>query len=227
MATKRQAGQYELILENRQLVFIFFGAVVLCAVFFALGFLVGREQRDWGRRAANQNAESGGNKPASPPPVPAKKEGPTTAVKNGKTPDQDAISKELTFFKTVEGKSNAGDYKVNTGKTGPPVDNKKIDPSRTKESAETNSKSTPAAAGHPSATTILFQIAALSKPVEAETLVRKLKEKGFQAFVVSPPADSGVDKLYRVQVGPFSDAAVAEQVKGKLVANGYSPIVKK
>lgn len=228
MATKRQAGQYELVLENRQLVFIFFGAVVLCAVFFALGFLVGREQRDWGWRASTENPETTGKKSSSPSTTPAKKEVTPSAAKDGKAVDQDAISKELTFFKTVEGQSKTSDYKVNPSPAGKSRENEKGDSSRSKEAAEANSKPAPAVAPHPSfATTLLFQVAALSKKLEAETLVRKLKEKGFQAFVVSPPADSAVDKLYRVQVGPFTDSRVAEQVKNKLVASGYPPLVKK
>ena len=35
-------GEYEVVLENRQLTLIFFAVVVLCAVFFALGYIVGK-----------------------------------------------------------------------------------------------------------------------------------------------------------------------------------------
>lgn len=35
-------GQFELVLENRQVLTIFFAVVVLCGVFFALGFTVGK-----------------------------------------------------------------------------------------------------------------------------------------------------------------------------------------
>jgi cell division protein FtsN len=35
------------------------------------------------------------------------------------------------------------------------------------------------------------------------------------------------DKLFRVQLGPFSDIKDAEATRSKLVADGYSPILKK
>ena len=35
-------GQYDIVLENRQITIIFFAVVVLCAVFFALGYIVGK-----------------------------------------------------------------------------------------------------------------------------------------------------------------------------------------
>ena len=39
---KTDDGQYELVLENRQVLGIFFVAAVLCGVFFALGYIVGK-----------------------------------------------------------------------------------------------------------------------------------------------------------------------------------------
>lgn len=226
MATKRSSGQYELVLENRQLVFIFFGAVMLCAIFFALGFLVGREQRDLNWRAETAKPEGGepGDTSAKTSP---KKEARTSEASKAKNADQDAINKELTFYKTVEGKS-AQKFKVNP---------KEEPASRGKETA-TAEKSAPPSSPAPSpgtamaspglqAMTVIFQVAALSKSDEAQALVRKLKDKGFPAFLVSPPPDSSKDKLYRVQIGPFSDPTAAEQVKAKLVASGYTPITKK
>jgi DedD protein len=223
MATKRSSGQYELVLENRQLVFILFGAVLICGIFFTLGFLVGREQRDLSGISDTsklQGEESAGpsNKAAS------KKEAPPPDASKPKKADQDAINKELTFYKTVEGKS-AGNPKVNSKEESRSGEKEKNQPSS--RAATPPPKTTPAVTAPAPTNTIIYQIAALSKSDDAQALVRKLKEKGIQAFLVSPPSDSGSDKLYRVQVGPFSDSNVAEQMKAKLVANGYTPITKK
>src|SRR5882724_3513849 len=38
-------GQYELVLENKQVLGIFFAAAILCGIFFGLGFLVGRSSK--------------------------------------------------------------------------------------------------------------------------------------------------------------------------------------
>ena len=223
MATKRSAGQYELVLENRQLVFILFGAVLLCGIFFTLGFLVGREQHDLSGR--NDTSKLEGEESAVPTNKPAaKKEVSPPDASKPKKADQDAINKELTFYKTVEGKS-AGNPKVNPKEESSAGDKgKNQSPSRaSKEPPKTVPVTTATAAPN----TIIYQVAALSKSDDAQALVHKLKEKGFQAFLVSPPGDSGSDRLFRVQVGPFSDSNVAEQIKAKLVANGYTPITKK
>jgi DedD protein len=40
-------------------------------------------------------------------------------------------------------------------------------------------------------------------------------------------AQVATDKLFRVQVGPFSDIKDAEAMRTKLIGDGYSPILKK
>src|ERR1700686_3202253 len=68
------------------------------------------------------------------------------------------------------------------------------------------------------------QVAAVSKQEDGEALVEALKKKDYPAFVASPiPAD----KLFHVQVGPFPDIKDAEAMRARLIADGYSPILKK
>lgn len=225
MTTKRTSGQYEMVLENRQLVFILFGIAMLCGIFFALGFLVGREQRDLGWRANNHKPEMAGINESPSKSLPKKDTPPPTSGAS-KASDQEAINKELTFYKTIERKSTPNDFKVDPSKE---ADGRDKQPPKTAPSPATpaSAKPIPPNEARPAGSTIIFQVAALSKSAEAEAMARKLKEKGFQAFTISPPNDSSPDKLYRVQVGPFTDATVAEQVKAKLVANGYTPITRK
>ena len=73
---------------------------------------------------------------------------------------------------------------------------------------------------------INYQIAALSKMADAETLVGNLKKKNFRAFIV-PPASRDAVPLFRVQVGPFLEQQEAGLVKRQLEAAGYKPIVKR
>lgn len=75
-----------------------------------------------------------------------------------------------------------------------------------------------------STSTYLVQVAAVSKPDDAEALVEALKKKQYPAFVAS---NSTTDKLYRVQVGPFGDIKEAEAMRTRLINDGYSPILKK
>ena len=43
------------------------------------------------------------------------------------------------------------------------------------------------------------------------------------AFIVTPSPD----KFFHVQVGPFADVKEAEAMRGKLMSDGYNPILKK
>jgi DedD protein len=68
------------------------------------------------------------------------------------------------------------------------------------------------------------QVAAVSKKDDAQALVDALKKKQYLAFVAS---NSATDKLFRVQVGPFTDIKDAETMRSRLINDGYSPILKK
>ena len=68
------------------------------------------------------------------------------------------------------------------------------------------------------------QVAAVSKQDDAEALVDALKKKQYPAFVAS---NAATDKLFRIQVGPFSDVKDAEAMRTRLTNDGYNPIVKK
>jgi len=67
-------------------------------------------------------------------------------------------------------------------------------------------------------------VAAVSKQEDADALVDALKKKQYSAFVA---AQSAADKLFHVQVGPFSDVKDAEATRTRLVGDGYSPILKR
>jgi cell division septation protein DedD len=68
------------------------------------------------------------------------------------------------------------------------------------------------------------QVAAVTKSDDAEALVEALKKKQYPAFVAT---NSALDKLSRVQVGPFADSRAAEAMRARLISDGYNPIVKK
>jgi cell division septation protein DedD len=67
------------------------------------------------------------------------------------------------------------------------------------------------------------QVAAVSKQEDAGSLIEALKKKQYPAF----SASSTSDKLFHVQVGPFSDIKQAEAVRANLFHDGYNPILKK
>jgi cell division septation protein DedD len=66
------------------------------------------------------------------------------------------------------------------------------------------------------------QVAAVSKQEDGEALVDALKKKQYPAF-----SSPGPDKLFHVQVGPFAEVKNAEEMRTKLMSDGYNPILKK
>ena len=68
------------------------------------------------------------------------------------------------------------------------------------------------------------QVAAVTKQEDAEALVNALRRKNYPVFLM---ASSGTDKLFHVQVGPFSEPKDAETMRAKLAGDGYNAIVKK
>jgi cell division septation protein DedD len=97
-------------------------------------------------------------------------------------------------------------------------------------SSTTNSSPTPSTPDQAASLTppqpvasYFVQVAAVSKQEDAQALVESLKGRQYQAFI----ADATPDKLFHVQVGPFTDVKEAESMRARLVNDGYNPILKK
>jgi cell division septation protein DedD len=190
----------EITLGTGKLLFLFFGLVGICAMFFALGYSLGRK---------SEPAITSASAAASPQLVPG-----TTKASSGSP-----ASPSMSFYKSVEQKD------ANAELT-PAADAK---PDTAAAPADAAVTSAPAANAPDPTTTLptsayLVQVAAVSKQEDGDALVDALKKKQYPAFIAVPiPAD----KLYHVQVGPFSDSKDAEAMRARLIADGYSPILKK
>src|SRR5258708_5429374 len=184
----------EITLGTGKLLVLFFGLVGVCALFFALGYSLGRK---------SEPAITTASAAIGPQTT-----GPSKASSGSGT------APPMTFYKAVEQKdanpelTPAADAKTETAPLTQPQ---------------------PAPNGPDPATTLptagyLVQVAAVSKQEDAGSLVDALKKKQYPAFVADPVT---TDKLFRVQVGPFSDVKEAEAMRARLIADGYSPILKK
>src|SRR5271168_4648103 len=215
------AQDTEITLGTAKLLGLFFGLVMVCAVFFALGYTLGRKS-DTGLAAASPavplQTTSNGVKPAgsaSTQPAPA-----------------------MTFYKAVEQKdANAQLTPVSTdaGSAAAASQTAASAPGASSPGASSPGTSSPGTQAQPSqtnppdpmaplpTTAYFVQVAAVTKPEDADALVDALKKKEYPAFVAS----NTVDKLLRVQVGPFTDIKDAEATRGRLINDGYNPIVKK
>jgi len=194
----------EITLGTGKLLVLFFGLVGVCALFFALGYSLGRKSEPTisaASAAVAPQTVSGTNKASS-----------------------GSAAAPMTFYKSVEQKD------ANPELT--PAADSKTDMAAAPAAAPTNANATPTLppASTPDSTTTLptggyfVQVAAVSKQEDADSLVDALKKKQYPAFVA---AQVSSDKLFRVQVGPFQEMKDAEAMRTRLIGDGYSPIVKK
>ena len=188
----------EITLGTGKMLALFFGLVALCAVFFGIGFSLGKNSAKPGDAMTSS---------ASPSAV-----RPTAVKANNPRPPSD-----LTFYKAV-GQKDA-DAKL-SATTDPPT----TASANTKAPAD-DGNAPPAlnTVSSQSASAYYVQVAAVSKEEDAGALVDALKKKQYAAFAANTPGD----KLFHVQVGPFTDIKDAEVTRGKLVSDGYNPILKK
>jgi cell division septation protein DedD len=124
----------------------------------------------------------------------------------------------MTFYKSVEQKdANAELTPATDAKTDPAASANAVPAQKFPSDAADPTTILPAAG-------YFVQVAAVSKQEDGEALVDALKKKDYPAFVASPIP---TDKLFHVQVGPFPDIKDAEAMRTRLIADGYSPILKK
>ena len=200
----------EITLGTGKLLALFFGLVVVCAVFFALGYTLGRKSEPVVAAAGSLVPVPSGNttKPAGAGST-------STPMTFYKAVEQQSASPQLTPASSVAGTSQAAPGQTAEG-DAPAASSKPA------EEAQNSGLPDPMAAvpgGN-----YFVQVAAVTKQEDADSLVDALKKKTYPAFVA---ASSASDKLFRVQVGPFPDVKDAESMRARLISDGYNPILKK
>ena len=189
----------EITLGTGKLLVLFFGLVGICALFFALGYSLGRK---------SEPAITTVSAAVAPQTVPG-----TTKASSG------SPAVPMTFYKAVEQKdANPELTPAADSKTETPATPAAAAPSQAAPGNSSDPATTLPTAGY------LVQVAAVSKQEDADSLVDALKKKQYPAFVADPVP---TDKLFRVQVGPFTEVKEAEAMRARLIADGYSPILKK
>jgi DedD protein len=190
----------EITLGTGRMLALFFGFVLVCAVFFAIGFSFGKKATTVGSVILPPTSNASPSTPVRP-----------SAAKNTQPVSP---AGDLSFYKTVEQKT------ADTGLT--PQDSQP-------QTAATPSADPPktdagAAPPAPASGNYYVQVAAVSRQEDAEALVAALKKKQYPAFAAN---NSPADKFYHVQVGPYADLKEAEAMRARLIGDGYNPIVKK
>jgi DedD protein len=231
----------EITLSTASLLGIFFGLVLICGVFFGLGYSLGR--------GSERGAIASGS--GSAPAINDAEPGETPATENAKsaslTPleQQDGMQAPVTaalMSAASRPKAEAVEPPEASKPDAPKVDAPKPDTPATPAPAlrpATNSSAiaapAPRSAANPSTTAAtdtgaeasdskepMVQIAAVARQEDADVLVSALRQRGYGVVVRSEPQD----KLLHVQVGPFADRTAATAIKQKLLSDGYNAIIK-
>ncbi len=187
----------EITLGTGKLLAIFFGLVLLCSIFFTMGYLLGRSNGS-GARTEIVGGESGGGS-ATGKPSAVNKSGEIGPVAGAAT------------TQTAPPPATASPSPASSSGSATLVP----------ASSSTNSTADPQNAA--SGATYMVQVAAVSKREDADLLVSALQKKQYPVFVATVPGDT----FFHVQVGPFTDPKDAESMRSRLAGEGYNPIVKK
>jgi DedD protein len=206
------------VLESRHLFGLFLGVVLLCGVFFTLGYVMGRTQY-----GGPVHAETLVHPSASPRAA-------TAAV-----PKENAVAapapSEWDFYPSKSGDAPppapllAKPEQVVSEVPQPetPVAEAPA-PARPVVFSTKNRRSPPASVPARAAKgSIVLQVAALRHESDAVEMSRLLRQKKFPAFVSAPLSG---EKFYRVQVGPYSDEHAADAAKAALDHAGFKAIIK-
>jgi DedD protein len=218
MASKEKKNGGDFVLESRHLVGLFLLLVVIFGVVFTLGYLLGRSQYDTQVRAAT-GASLRSDAPAASPAAKSKtRPEPEDAQVPKKNSDWD-------FYHSADPQASADHLQPpakSVTPSAPPAAPPKPPAASSKtavpakSSAGTDGPLIPKGA-------IMLQVAAVLHQDDALALAQALQQKKFPAFVITP----GADKLYRVQVGPYSDNQSASNARQELEAKGFKSIIKR
>ncbi len=212
---KRGAG--ERVLESRHVIGLFLLMLVFSAVFFTLGYVMGRNQYDGQVRAATTQHDvadtvikksDAGSKHAN-----------TTPAVNTPATEESNPNSDWEFYNT--------DKQKETGDHLKPVSPLGVSPSA-KTALQNNPNGKPApvvfeAPKPPQSGGYTLQVMAVRRESDALDLAKRLQKNKFPAFVLTPQGS----KYYRVQVGPYSDKKSAEAAKKGLEGAGFRAIVKR
>ena len=233
-------SRYEFQLDNKQLVLLFAGMIVILILAFILGTLFGRNLYSAKTAEAPQTAAAA-PAPAGPAPSPggtAMESGTTVAPLTPEEKEKQALVKELESQKLprpAPGSAPAAPAKPAPGaakkpapatpaKPGPATPAKPAAPGKTaaltpapalgarvpSPAPSPPAKPEPAPLPPSHAGAYCIQIAASQNAGEADALKAKLADKKFEAYVVKAEVP-GKGTFYRVRVGHYKDRAQADK----------------
>jgi cell division septation protein DedD len=222
----RQSRDTELTLGTGALLAILCGLILLCALFFGLGYSAGHRTPVVSSSTAAQPAtdqeplQASGNvpKPSAVAQVPVAPPSDYTDAANQPAAATDSTPNATSGpGATVQTSGEPTDVHPALPVAGVPQNPmnsgaQTVHPAFSESSAQTQ----------PGGQQFMVQIAAVSNPQDAEALVNALKKRAYPASTKREPADN----LLHVRIGPFASRQLADQWRMKLLNDGYNAQVQ-
>ncbi len=197
-----ETGEFELVVGNKQLLSGFFIVVLLFAVAFAMGYVVGQNTQrpaklasDGGAASAAVNTAADSRPQPASPATPVSTTPPAADAAQPGTPDPASQANPQPTTQPAQGSQPAGGEKPATA---------------------------PASTGIVASSELppgsFWQVLAV-KPEVAEAIRQTLKDKGFQVSLTP-----GTNNLTRVLVGPYNDTPSLGRAKTALETAGFQPV---
>lgn len=204
------------VLESRHLIVLFLGIVLLCGVFFTLGYVIGHNQYDGAVHAAEA--------PESSAPVIHKASKPAASDNTSATTPGPANSEWDFYSKNASNQLEPAERPSSLAvPTAAPANKETSPPTAPTETAKAIPVSARFQPPRMLKGSMVLQIAAVTHQSDAVAMADALQRKKFAAFVLAPSGDN----FYRVQVGPYRDQRSAESAQKALERAGFKSIIKR
>jgi len=217
-------GGSQLILDNRKIIIAFALLILICGIFFVIGFMEGKRQGT--QRAAEKSAESPTTvvKTSSLPP------GAKTDTMPPGVPGDGGVRDKLDWYSSVNKRADEGVKGLEspgpTKATAPAggTATMRALPGAGPESASQESRPKPSTSVHATKTTYSVQVGAFRHRAEAEAKAEQLRSKRY-TYVIE--TSGGADQqLFLLKVGKYESRADAVAMQNRLKKDGFSTFIK-
>jgi DedD protein len=205
----RRGSRGDRVLESRHLIGLFVGVVILCAVFFTLGYVMGRSHYAGAVQAAY---------------APGREVVPAIDRERAQGKEDTPVpAGEWVFYANQSNNKLEKPAPKNAASEKPLVASNQPEPSLPlKPAPRASTRSVRMTSPKMNGNNVLLQVAAVTHQSDALAMADALQRKKFPSFVIAPSTDG----FYRVQVGPYADERAAENARSALDRAGFKAIIK-